>query len=84
MSISSVLNPSVWASQIASKSPLAAAAAQGIASFGSALMQALQQASSASAPTGASGLSTAQATTAPAGASGVHGHRHGHHGGGGN
>lgn len=79
MSISSVLNPSVWASRIASTSPLAAAAAQGIASFGSTLMQALQQASSASAPTG---VSTAQATTAPAGTGGVHGHRHGHHGGG--
>jgi hypothetical protein len=41
VSISSVLSPSAWASQIASKNPLAAAATYGAGSFASMLMQAL-------------------------------------------
>ena len=86
MSISSVLNPSVLASQIASKNPLAAAAVQGAASFGSTLLQALQQVGAATASTGASAASatsTAAASTAAGGVSAAHGHHHGHYHGAG-
>jgi hypothetical protein len=88
VSISSVLNPSVLASQIAGKNPLAAAAVQGAASFGSTLLQALQQtgtgaASTASVTSTASGASTAAAGTAAGAVSAAHGHHHGHHHGAG-
>jgi hypothetical protein len=86
VSISSVLNPSALVSQIASKSPFTAAAAQGAASFGSTLMQALKQAGTATAPAGtstAAGASTAAASTAAGGVSAAHGRHHGHHHGAG-
>ena len=82
MSISSVLSPSTWLSEIASKNTLVAAASFAGGSFASTLMKALQQAGTASAPAATSAVAATAASAAPGGTGAAQGLHHGHHGGG--